>query len=116
MIRFDLESPTDRARLSDPMLALQSLSGLVILDEIQRAPDLFPILRVLIDRPRGRARFLILGNASMELLKQSSETLAGRIAFVHLEGFDLRELEATDADRLWIRGSFLCIPGPRLFR
>ena len=80
-MRFDLEDPADIARLSDPMLALRTLSGLVVLDEIQRRPNLFPVLRVLADRRPIRARFLILGSASAALLKQSSETLAGRIAY-----------------------------------
>ena len=103
---FDLEKVGDLARLSEPQLALERLTGLVVLDEVQRLPDIFSTLRVLIDRPRGRARFLILGSASPALLRQSSETLAGRIAFVHLEGFDLRELASSDRDRLWLRGGF----------
>ncbi len=107
---FDLEKPTDLARLADPFLALEKLTGLIILDEIQRIPEIFPILRVLIDRPQGRARFLILGSASPELLRQSSETLAGRLAFVHLTGFDFREIEPRRRERLWIRGGF-----PRAF-
>lgn len=75
---FDLENPEDVARLSDPMLALKGVKGLVIIDEIQRQPDLFPVLRVLIDHPRSATRFLVLGSASPHLLRQSSETLAGR--------------------------------------
>ena len=71
---FDLENPADLARLSDPMLALEDLHGLVVLDEVQRQADLFPILRVLVDRPRLKARFLVLGSASPSLLKQISET------------------------------------------
>jgi hypothetical protein len=78
--RFDLESPIDRARLADPMLALAGLQGLVILDEVQHAPELFRVLRVLADRPRRPARFVVLGSASPELLRQSSESLAGRVA------------------------------------
>src|SRR3990172_4865009 len=88
---FDLEDPTDLARLDDPKTALEGLRGLVVLDEIQRRPELFPILRVLADRPRRRARFLVLGSASPELLRQSSETLAGRIAFPELAGFSRDE-------------------------
>ncbi len=101
---FDLENPADLARLSDPGLELRPLRGLVVLDEIQRLPDLFPLLRVLADRPRTPARFLVLGSASPELLRQSSETLAGRVAFHQLDGFDLREVR--DLDRLWVRGAF----------
>ena len=78
--RFDLENPIDRARLADPMLALAGLKGLVILDEVQHAPELFQVLRVLADRPRRPARFVVLGSASPALLRQSSESLAGRIA------------------------------------
>ena len=103
---FDLESPDDLSRLSEPMLALSDLKGLVVLDEIHRLPDIFGILRVLVDRPRPGVRFLVLGSASMHLLKQSSETLAGRIAFFDLDGFNLQEVGTRDADKLWIRGCF----------
>jgi predicted AAA+ superfamily ATPase len=103
---FDLESSVDRARLADPMLALAGLKGLVILDEIQHAPDLFRVLRVLADRPRRPARFLVLGSASPELLRQSSESLAGRIAHYELGGFSLRELPGSPVERLWRRGGF----------
>lgn len=103
---FDLESPVDLARLAEPSLALSDLRGLVVLDEIQRRPDLFPVLRVLADRPRKPARFLVLGSASPELLQQSSESLAGRIAFLELGGFDLREVRKGELDRLWLRGGF----------
>ena len=104
--RFDLEDPADRAQLDDAGLALRPLRGPVILDEIQRRPDLFPVLRVLADRPRTPARFLVLGSASPELLRQASETLAGRIAFHELEGFDLEEAGAAAWRRLWLRGGF----------
>lgn len=104
--RFDLEDPEDLARLADPKLALADLDGLVILDEIQRRPDLFPVLRVLVDRPHGGAGFLILGSASPDLLRQSSETLAGRIAYHELDGFRLDEVGFERADRLWLRGGF----------
>lgn len=104
--RFDLERPSDLARLEEPELALEPLKGLVILDEIQRRPDLFPVLRVLADRPRTPARFLILGSASPELLQQESESLAGRIAFHELGGFDLAEVTPKRAERLWLRGGF----------
>jgi len=104
--RFDLEDPADLARIEEPSLTLRNLKGLVILDEIQRRPDLFPLLRVLADRERPGTRFLILGSASQELLRQSSESLAGRIQFVHLSGFRLDEVGAGRADQLWVRGGF----------
>jgi len=103
---FDLESPEDVARLREPELALRHLRGLVVLDEIQRRPDLFPVLRVLADRRPLPARFLVLGSASPELLRQSSETLAGRIGYVELGGFDCEEISAIRWDRLWARGGF----------
>jgi predicted AAA+ superfamily ATPase len=103
---FDLENPVDRARLSEPMTALESLRGLIVIDEVQRHPDLFPVLRVLLDRRPIRARFLILGSASPDLLKQSSETLAGRIAIVEMGGFTLEEIDSQQLDRLWLRGGF----------
>jgi predicted AAA+ superfamily ATPase len=102
---FDLESSQDLAKLEDPLLALEPLRGLVVLDEVQRRPDIFPTLRVLADRPRG-ARFLVLGSASPELLRQTSETLAGRIAFHHLDGLSLREVGSRRASDLWLRGGF----------
>ncbi len=104
--RFDLDDPADVSRLSDPRLALGDLRGLVIIDEIQRVPNLFPVLRVLADRRPRRARFLVLGSASPELLRQSSETLAGRIAFHTLEGFGLSEVTSDRLNRLWLRGGF----------
>lgn len=103
---FDLEDPADLARLGDARLALSPLRGLVILDEIQRRPELFPILRVLADRRPRPARFLVLGSASPELLRQSSESLAGRIAFHPLAGFGLEEVGIERFDRLWLRGGF----------
>jgi predicted AAA+ superfamily ATPase len=103
---FDLEKPTDLAKLEQPMTALQSLRGLVIIDEVQRRPDLFPILRVLLDRKPLRTRFLVLGSASPQLLQQSSETLAGRVALVEMSGFTLDEVKPRDATRLWLRGGF----------
>ena len=103
---FDLEAPADLARLSEPMTALESLRGLVVIDEVQRRPELFPVLRVLLDRKPVRARFLILGSASPELLQQSSETLAGRVAFVEMGGFTLDEVSAQELGRLWLRGGF----------
>ncbi len=100
--RFDLEDPVDLARLEDPVLALSPLRGLVILDEIQRRPDLFPYLRVLADRPDQPAQFVVLGSASGELLRQSSESLAGRIRFLELSGFGIGEVG--ERDKLWQRG------------
>ena len=103
---FDLERRQDVARLEDPELALQDLRGVVVLDEIQRRPDLFPTLRVLADRPRLRARFLVLGSASPDLLRQSSESLAGRIAYHGLSGLTLDEVGSENFGRLWLRGGF----------
>ena len=103
---FDLENPEDLARLSDPMLALKDLRGLVIIDEIQRFQDLFQVLRVLIDRPNIKTRFLILGSASPGLLRQSSESLAGRIVFHELKGFSLQEVGINNHKQLWLRGGF----------
>jgi len=103
---FDLEDPQGLARLSEPDTALRSLKGLVVIDEIQRRPDLFPLLRVLADRKPLPARFLILGSASPDLLRQSSETLAGRLETVPLEGFRLADLGAAAQARHWLRGGF----------
>lgn len=103
---YDLENPEDEARLSDPILALKSLRGLVIIDEAQRCPDLFPVLRVLVDRSRNPARFLLLGSASPDLLRHQSETLAGRIIFHELHGFSLSEVGIRNGNRLWLRGGF----------
>lgn len=101
---FDLEDPADLARLDDPMVALRRLKGLVVIDEIQRRPDLFPVLRVLADRRPLPARFLVLGSAAPELLRQSSESLAGRIAYHELGGFSLGETGTKKLRRLWLRG------------
>ncbi len=106
VVFFDLEDSRDVARLDEAMLALAPLRGLVVLDEIQRRPDLFEVLRVLADRNDANARFLVLGSASPHLLRQTSETLAGRIAFHRLEGFGLDELEPTEWRALWLRGGF----------
>jgi predicted AAA+ superfamily ATPase len=103
---FDLERRADRARLEDPDLALASLRGLVVLDEIHRAPEIFPVLRVLADRPRLGTRFLVLGSASPDLLRQTSESLAGRIAYHDLPGFSLDEVGVANLSRLWGRGGF----------
>ncbi|MBS0620215.1 MAG: ATP-binding protein [Verrucomicrobia bacterium] len=103
---FDLENPLDLARLENPMLTLSKLSGkLIVIDEIQRAPELFPVLRVLIDDKEKKLRFLILGSASRDLIRQSSETLAGRIGYMELMPFSLDEVDH-DAELLWLRGGF----------
>ena len=103
---FDLEDPPSLARLTEPQTALRPLKGLVVIDEIQRRPDLFPLLRVLADRRPLPARFLVLGSASPDLLRQSSETLAGRIEMVALDGFRLTDLGSGALDRHWLRGGF----------
>lgn len=103
---FDLEDPASLARLDEPMTALRLLKGLVVIDEVQRRPDLFPVLRVLVDRKSTPARFLILGSASGDLLRQSSESLAGRVEYVTIGGFSLDELGAEAESRLWLRGGF----------
>jgi predicted AAA+ superfamily ATPase len=107
---FDLENAADLARLADPLLALRGERGLVVIDEIHRLPDVFPILRVLADEAGARRRFLMLGSAAPELLRQGSETLAGRIAYHELEGFRLDEVGVARLPRLWLRGGF-----PRAF-
>lgn len=103
---FDLEDPVSLARLDEPMTALRELKGLVVIDEVQRKSELFPILRVLADRRPLRARFLILGSASPELAWRSSETLAGRVEVLELEGFSLREVGLQAQARHWLRGGF----------
>lgn len=101
---FDLESEADRNRLQNPELVLGDQQGLVVLDEIQAAPELFRALRVLVDRPGRKATFLVLGSASPEIVRRVSETLAGRIEFVDLSGFDLQEVGPAAWQRLWLRG------------
>jgi len=103
---FDLEDPASLARLDEPMVALAGLKGLVVIDEVQRRPELFPVLRVLADRKLLPARFLILGSASPALLKQSSESLAGRLETVRMGGFSLSEIGPTAQARHWLRGGF----------
>jgi len=103
---FDLEDPASLARLDEPMTALRPLKGLVVIDEIQRRPDLFPVLRVLVDRDESPSRFLILGSASGDLLRQSSESLAGRVEVIKIGGFSLTEVGADAAMDLWHRGGF----------
>lgn len=107
---FDLEDPEHRRLLVDPKLALRDLRGLVVLDEVQRVPEIFPVLRVLADRRPLRARFLVLGSAAPELLRQSSESLAGRIHHHELRPFSLDEVGQRMESRLWLRGGF-----PRAF-
>ena len=102
---FDLEDPRDLERLADPTTALRPRRGLIVIDEIQRRPDLFPVLRVLADRDRRPARFLVLGSASPGLLRQSSDSLAGRIGYFELQGFGLQDV-GSRWDRLWLRGGF----------
>jgi len=103
---FDLEDPLSLGRLDQPMTSLQDLSGLVVIDEIQRRPELFPVLRVLVDRNPLPARFLILGSASPDLLRQSSESLAGRITTITMGGFSLEEVGVESQNMLWRRGGF----------
>lgn len=103
---FDLENPVSLARLDEPMTTLQDLHGVVVIDEIQRRPDLFPILRVLSDRNPLPARFLILGSASPALLRQSSESLAGRITIIPMSGFGLEEVGFDSQSKHWVRGGF----------
>jgi len=103
---FDLEDPVDVGRLDEPMTALGALSGLIVIDEVQRRPDLFPVLRVLVDREKYQGKFLILGGASGELLRQSSESLAGRMETLILDGFSLSELGYPSMSRHWLRGGF----------
>ena len=104
---FDLESSMDRQALSvAPERTLAPLRGLVILDEVQTMPQILPVLRVLSDRPGTPARFLLLGSASPDLIRGASESLAGRVAFVQLGGFDVTETGAESLGRLWERGGF----------
>ena len=104
---FDLEDPERLQRLQDPKLTLEPLQGLIVIDEVQRRPELYPLLRVLIDRRPRKQRYLILGSASRELLRQTSESLAGRIVYLELPPFTLFEIEkAEDAQKLWLRGGF----------
>jgi predicted AAA+ superfamily ATPase len=103
---FDLEDPESAARLTEPMISLRSLRGLVVIDEIQRQPDLFPILRVLCDRRPAPAKFLILGSASPSLIRHASETLAGRLETIEVGGFGLAEVGLAKYTRHWLRGGF----------
>jgi predicted AAA+ superfamily ATPase len=103
---FDLESQSDLGRLQNPELALGALRGHVILDEIQRLPELYDVLRVLVDRPDNQSRYLVLGSAAPNIVKNVSETLAGRVEFVELSGFDLGEVGRDEKSKLWLRGGF----------
>lgn len=107
---FDLEDPATFAVMANPKTALSSLKGTVVIDEAQRQPGIFPVLRVLADRPDNPARFLVLGSASPELSRQASESLAGRVEIIEMRGFDLSEVGADKTERLWLRGGF-----PRAF-
>ena len=110
---YDLEDPRDLARLAEPTLALSHSPATIVIDEAQLKPELFPILRVLVDEDRRPGRFLILGSASPDLLGLSSESLAGRVSFVELGGFSLSDIGAHNMDTLWLRGglpeSFLAV-------
>ncbi|MGA2490521.1 MAG: ATP-binding protein [Anaerolineales bacterium] len=103
---FDLEDLTSLARLDEPLTALRDLRGLVVIDEIQRLPDLFPILRVLSDRDPLPARFLILGSASPDLMRANSESLAGRVETISISGFSLAEVGVQALAQHWLRGGF----------
>lgn len=103
---FDLEDPSSLIGLADPKTTLSSLKGIIVIDEVQRRPDLFPILRVLLDRTPLPAKFLILGSASPDLLRQSSESLAGRLEMIEMDGFSLLEIGQKESSRLWLRGGF----------
>lgn len=103
---FDLEAAVDRRRLTAPEQTLGRLNGLVVIDEVQRLPALFETLRVLVDRPRNRARFLLLGSASPALVKGVSESLAGRVGLVDLAGFEMGEVGSDAWRELWLRGGF----------
>lgn len=103
---FDLEYFPDRQRLQNPEYVLGALEGLVIIDEVQTMPELFSLLRVLVDRPHNNARFLILGSASPHIVRKVSESLAGRVEFVDLAGLNISEIRRDDHQRLWVRGGF----------
>lgn len=105
-VYFDLESQPDVQRLQNPELMLGSLDGIVVIDEVQIMPELFKVLRILVDRPTNKAHFLILGSASPDVVKNVSQTLAGRVEFVELAGFDLSETGSDSWKTLWLRGGF----------
>ena len=103
---FDLEDPVVASAFENPMSSLAPLRGLVVIDEAQRCPQIFPVLRVLVDREEAPSRFLILGSASPELSRQAAESLAGRVEIIEMAGFHLGELAGEDAHALWMRGGF----------
>lgn len=103
---FDLEDPLALSRLENPKLTLEALEGLIVIDEIQRKPELFPILRVLVDEQKTKRQFLILGSASRDLIKQGSESLAGRINYLELTPFSLDEVGYKNIDQIWLRGGY----------
>lgn len=103
---FDLESRPDQQRLQNPELVLGAIDGIVILDEIQMMPELFSVLRVLADRPNNKTKFLILGSASADIVKNVSESLAGRVEFIEMGGFDLQEAGKSHLKKIWLRGGF----------
>mgnify|MGYP003882740321 CR=1 FL=1 len=103
---FDLENPADRRALTEPMAALEPLTDTVVIDEAQLRPELFPVLRVLADRRPLPARFVLTGSASPDLIRGASESLAGRVSFVEMGGFDLGEIGAASMRKLWLRGGF----------
>jgi hypothetical protein len=102
---FDLENPVDLAAFDNPQLTLSNLTGIIVIDEIQRRPELFPVLRYIIDNNPGQ-RYIILGSASRDLIRQSSESLAGRVSYHYLYGFDLKEVGIDRMDDLWLKGGF----------
>ncbi|MDX1909342.1 MAG: ATP-binding protein [Bacteroidia bacterium] len=102
---FDLENPRDMAALENPQLVLEKLEGLIVIDEVQRKPELFPLIRYLVDTHPAQ-RYLILGSASSSLRQQSGESLAGRIGYYYLTGFNLTETGPAHLDTLWLRGGF----------
>ena len=103
---FDLEDPSSLVRLEEPMTGLKDLTGIIVIDEIQRRPDLFPILRVLADRTPLPAKFLILGSSSPDLIQRSTESLAGRIEIIEMKGFSLNEIGFENQQKHWLRGGF----------
>ena len=103
---FDLEDPTHEMRIQNPKIALSSLSGLIVIDEVQRAPELFKYLRVHVDQPTNNTKILILGSASRELIKQSSESLAGRIQYIEVAPFSYKEIAVNNKQELWFKGGF----------
>jgi uncharacterized protein len=103
---FDLEAAVDQRKLENPEQTLSPLRGLVVIDEVQRRPDLFPALRVLLDRPDAPARFLLTGSASPAMIRGLSESLAGRVGLLNLSGFDMQEVGPEHVRRLWLRGGF----------